>query len=141
LADEEALKMLVDRALRIAEVENQKLAENQEMGPQQGEDTIMLDQDQDENAADKGKAAVIDTTPPRSPVRLIQGSPSSAIPPAVQMALDEMKNEMKEELRNEIDELRADMRADMNASGEATHKKIDEMMLFLQKLASQLPKS
>jgi CRISPR/Cas system CMR subunit Cmr4 (Cas7 group RAMP superfamily) len=133
--------VFVDRAVRIAEVEIPKLDENQDRGPQQDEDTIMLDQDQDENASDKGKAAVVDTTPPGSPVRLIQGSPSLAIPSAVQMALDEMKNEMKEELRNEIDELRADMRANMNRSGEATHKKIDEMMQFLLKIASQLPKS
>jgi hypothetical protein len=33
LPDEEALKVLVDRAVRIAEVESQKLAENLEMGP------------------------------------------------------------------------------------------------------------
>jgi hypothetical protein len=137
LADEESLKLLVDRALKIAEIETQNLAENQEMAPQQGEDHIMLDQNLDEPAADKGKAAIVDTTPPKSPLRLIQGSPSLAIPSAVQMALDEMKNEMKEELRSEIDELRADM----NRSGEATHKKIDEMMQFLLKIASQLPKS
>ncbi|KAK2443770.1 hypothetical protein QL285_014846 [Trifolium repens] len=140
LPDEEALKVLVDRVVRIAEVESQKLAENLEMGPQQGEDTIMHDQDLDEKASDKGKNVIVDFTPPNSPVRLITGSLSSAVPPAVQIALDEMKNEMKEELRNEIDELRADMRADMNASGEATHEKIDEMMLFLQNIASQLPK-
>ncbi|KAK2426711.1 hypothetical protein QL285_025351 [Trifolium repens] len=96
LADQKALKLLVDRALHIAEIETHKIADNQAMGPQQGEDTIMLDQDQDRNASDKGKAAVVDTTPPRSLVRLIQGSPSSAIPPAVQMALEEMKNEIKE---------------------------------------------
>ena len=104
------------------------------MGPHQGEDTIMHDQNLDEQASDRGKHVVVDTTPPNSPVRLFRdsGSPSCAIPPAVQIALDEMKNELK----NEIDELRADM----NAAGEATHKKIDEMMLFLQKLASQLPK-
>jgi uncharacterized protein YnzC (UPF0291/DUF896 family) len=136
---EEALKVFVERATRIAEVETQKLLEAQTMGPQQGEDTIMSEQEEIEPASDKGKAAIVDTTPPRSPVR-ITGSPSSAIPPAVQMALEEVKNEMKEELRNEIDELRADMRTDMNASSEATHKKIDEMMMFLQKLASQLPK-
>ncbi|KAK2455057.1 hypothetical protein QL285_002545 [Trifolium repens] len=138
-ADEEALKVLVERATRIAEVETQKLLEAQAMGPQQDDDTIMSEQEEIEPASDKGKAVIVDTTPPRSPVR-ITGSPSSAIPPAVQMALEEVKNEMKEELRNEIDELRADMRTDMNASSEATHKKIDEMMLFLQKLASQLPK-
>jgi hypothetical protein len=117
------------------------------MGPQQGEDTIMLDQDQDENASDRGKHVVVDTTPINSPVRFITGSPSSAIPPAVQLALEEMKAEMKndlaeikEEIKHEIDELRADMRVDMNASGEATSKKIDEMMTFLHKLANQLNK-
>jgi hypothetical protein len=137
LADQEALKLLVDGALHIVEIETHKITENQAMG----EDTIMLDQVQDGNGSDKGKAAVIDTTPPRSPVRLIQGSPSSAIPPAVQMALEDMKNDLKEELRNEMDELRADMRADINRSGEATHKKIDEMMELLLKFSSQLPKS
>jgi hypothetical protein len=135
-ADEEALKVFVKRATRIAEIETQKLLEAQAMGPQQGEDTIMHDQDLDEQAFDKGKNVIVDSTPPNSPVRLITGSLSSAIPPPVQITLDEMKNEMKEEQRNEIDELRADM----NASGEATHEKIDEMMLFLQKIASQLPK-
>jgi 2',3'-cyclic-nucleotide 2'-phosphodiesterase (5'-nucleotidase family) len=130
----------VDRALHIAEIETKRLAENQEMGPQLNEDHIMVDQNLDEPATDKGKAVIVDTTPPRSPVKIEQGSASSAIPPAVQMALEEMKNEMKEELRNEIDELRADMRADMNISGEAINKKIDEMMQFLQQLASQFPK-
>jgi vacuolar-type H+-ATPase subunit H len=145
LADQEAMKILVERAVRIAEVETQKLAEAQEMGPQQGEDTIMVDQETVEPASDKGKDIVVDSTPPSSPVRIIQdsGSPSSAIPPAVQVALDEMKTEMK----NEISEIKADMKteisdmkADMNASGEATNKKIDEMMVFLQELARRLPK-
>jgi archaellum component FlaC len=64
---------------------------------------------------------------------------------------EEMKNnisEVKEEMKNDISEVKAevkndisDLRADMNASGEATNKKIDEMMLFLQKIANQLPKS
>ncbi|KAK2416552.1 hypothetical protein QL285_038939 [Trifolium repens] len=140
-ADEEALKILVERAMRIAEVESQKLAEDQEMGPQQ--DTNMNDQDLDEQASDRGKTVVVDTTPPHYPIRLIVGSPSSAIPPAVQVALDELKSEMKdviskgqEDTRNEFDELRADLRADMNTSGDATQKKIDEMMVFLQKIAS-----
>ncbi|KAK2429538.1 hypothetical protein QL285_027967 [Trifolium repens] len=142
-ADEEALKVLVERAARIAEVETQKLLEVQAMGPQQGEDTIMTEQDITEPASNKGKAVVVDTTPPSSPVKLIAGSPSSAIPPAVQIALDEMKtevkndiSEVKEEVKNDI----SDLRADMNASGEATNKKIDEMMAFLYKIASQLPK-
>jgi hypothetical protein len=144
-ADEEALKVFVKRATRIAEIETQKLLEAQAMGPQQGEDTIMHDQDLDEQAFDKGKNVIVDSTPPNSPVRLITGSPSSVIPPAVQIALDEMKNgmkndisEIKEELKNEIDELRADMRADMNASGEATHKKIDEMMHLVKFFASNI---
>ncbi|KAK2363203.1 hypothetical protein QL285_088210 [Trifolium repens] len=136
LAEQEALKVLVERAARIAEVETQKLLEAQEMGPQQGEDTIMRDQILDERASDRGKHIVIDTTPPTSPVRLSRDSGSSSIPPAVQTALDEIKEEMK----NEIDELRADMRSDMNASTEATNKKLDEMMDFLKNLASQIHK-
>jgi hypothetical protein len=139
-AEQEALRVFVERASKIAEIKTQELLKSQAMGPQHGEDTIMLDQDLDENASDKGKADIIDITPPRSPPRIVQGSPSSAIPPAVQMALEEMKNEMKEEMRNEIDELRADMRADMNRAGEATHKKIDEMIQFLHNLASQYHK-
>ncbi|KAK2380176.1 hypothetical protein QL285_067898 [Trifolium repens] len=136
LAEQEALRMLVERATRIAEVETQKLREAQEMGPQQGEDTIMLDQMLDEQVSDRGKHLVIDTTPPTSPVRLTRDSGSSYIPPAVQTALDEIKEEMK----NEIDELRADMRYDMNASTEAINKKLDEMMDFLKNLASQMRK-
>jgi hypothetical protein len=128
LAEAEALKLLVDRALHIAEIETKRLAENQ--------DYTMMDQDLDEPAADKGEVAIVDTTPLSSPPRIDQGSSSSAIPPAVQMALEEIKNEMKEELRNEINELRADM----NRAGEATHKKIDEMMQFFHSLASQFQK-
>jgi hypothetical protein len=147
LADEEALKVLVARALRIAEVEAQKIANEQEMGSHLSEDAIMQDQDSDEQTSDKGKKVIVDPSPPRSPVKLITGSSSSDIPPAVQAALDEMRNEMKneiaelkEEMKHEIDELRADVRADLNASGEATHKKIDEMMSFLHSLANQMKK-
>ncbi|KAK2363275.1 hypothetical protein QL285_088274 [Trifolium repens] len=148
-ADEEALKVLIERAARIVEVETQKLLEAQAMGPLQGEDTIMHDQILDEQASDRGKHIVVDTTPPNSPVRLFRdsGSPSCAIPPAVQIALDEMKAEMrnelseiKEDMKNEMDELRADMRTDMNASTEATNKKLDEVMEFLKNLASQMQK-
>ncbi|WJX61598.1 NADH:ubiquinone reductase (H(+)-translocating) [Trifolium repens] len=149
LAEQEALRILVERATRIAKVETQKLREAQEMGPHSGEDTIMLDQNLDEQASDKGKHTVVDTTPPSSPVRTFRdsGSPSCAIPPAVQLALDEMKSEMKNELseikedmKNEMDELRADMRTGMNASTAATNKKLDEMMDFLKSLASQMKK-
>ncbi|KAK2374402.1 hypothetical protein QL285_075368 [Trifolium repens] len=148
-ADEEALKVLIERAAKIAEVETQKLLEAQAMGPHQGEDTIMHDQIVHEQASDRGKHIIVDTTPPNSPVRLFRdsGSPSCAIPPAVQTALDEMKSEMrnelseiKEDMKNEMDELRADMRTDMNASTEATNKKLDEVMKFLKNLASQMQK-
>ncbi|KAK2443191.1 hypothetical protein QL285_014315 [Trifolium repens] len=137
LADQEALKLLVDRAHHIAVIETHKINENQATG----EDHTMVDQNQDENSADKGKAPIVDTTPPRYPPRLVQGSPSSAIPPAIQLALEEIKNDLREELRNEMDEFRADMRDDMNRSGEATHKKIDAMMELLLKFTGQLPKS
>ncbi|KAK2423122.1 hypothetical protein QL285_033597 [Trifolium repens] len=133
LADQEALKLLVDRALHIAVIETHKINENQATD----EDHIMLDQNLNESDTDKGKAAIVDTTPPKSPPRLVQGSPSSAIPPAIQLALDEIKNDLREELRNEMDEFRADVREDMNRSGEATHKKIDAMMELLLKLTGQ----
>jgi hypothetical protein len=49
---------------------------------------------------------------------------------------------MKTDMKNEISEIKADMKteisemkADMNASGEATNKKIDDMMKFLHDLA------
>ncbi|KAK2423090.1 hypothetical protein QL285_033567 [Trifolium repens] len=100
----------------------------------------MLDQNLSDADSDKGKAPIVDTTPPRSPPRLVQGSPSSAIPPAMQLALDEIKNDLREELRNEMDEFRADIREDMNRSGAATNKKIDVMMELLLKLTQQQPK-
>jgi hypothetical protein len=137
LADQEALKLLVDRAHHIAVIETQKINENQ--APD--EDHAMVDQNLEENSADKGKAPIVDTTPPRSPPRLVQGSPLSAIPPVIQLALEEIKNDLREELRNEMDEFWADIREDMNRSGEATHKKIDVMMELLLKLTSQSPKS
>jgi hypothetical protein len=141
-AEQARIAAEAEQARIAAEVEAQKLAE---MGSQQGEDTIMNEQDQDEQASDKGKNVVVDTTPPNSPIRIITGS--SSIPPVVQATLDDMRTEMKneivelkEEMKHEMDELRADMRADLNASGEATHKKMDEMMSFLQALASQMKK-
>jgi hypothetical protein len=136
LADQEALKLLVDRAVQIAVVETTKINENQGTA----EDIAMIDQNLYEDTADKGKAHIVDKTPPRSPPRLVQGSPSSAIPPAMQLALDEIKNDLREELRNEMDEFRADIREDMNKSDAVTHKKIDAMMEMLLKLTQNQPK-
>ncbi|KAK2354089.1 hypothetical protein QL285_091648 [Trifolium repens] len=136
LADQEALKLLVDRAVHIAVIETNKINENQATE----EDCIMHDQNLSEPDSDKGKVAIVDSSPPRSPPRLVQGSFSSAIPSAMQLALDEIKSDLREELRNEMDEFRADIREDMNKSGEATNKKIDAMMELLLKLTQQQPK-
>ncbi|KAK2382847.1 hypothetical protein QL285_070360 [Trifolium repens] len=136
LADQEALKLLVDRAVHIAVIETNKIYANQATE----EDVIMHDQNLSEPDFDKGKAAIVDSSPPRSPPRLVQGSSSSAIPSAMQLALDEIKSDLREELRNEMDEFRADIREDMNKSGEATNKKIDAMMELLLKLTQQQPK-
>ncbi|KAK2381479.1 hypothetical protein QL285_069073 [Trifolium repens] len=136
LADQEALKLLVDRAVHIAVIETNKIYENQATE----EDCIMHDQNLSEPDSDKGKAAIVDSSPPRSPPILVQGSSSSAIPSAMQLALDEIKSDLREELRNEMDEFRADIREDMNKSGEATNKKIDAMMELLLKLTQQQPK-
>jgi hypothetical protein len=138
LADQEAMKIVVERAARIAEVELQKQAK---MGPQQDEDTIMVNQETNEQASNKVKNVVVDSTSSSSPVRIIRdsGSPSSAIPPAVQVALDEMKTEMKSditELKTDI----SDMKTAMEVKDQATNEKMDKMMLFLQDIASRLPK-
>ncbi|KAK2387648.1 hypothetical protein QL285_061399 [Trifolium repens] len=136
LADQEALKLMVDMAVHIAEVETNKIRENQASE----EDFVMADQNLSSEDSDKGKKPIVDSSPPRSPPRLVQGSSSSAIPSAIQLALDEIKSDLREELRNEMDEFRADIREDMNKSGEATNKKINAMMELLLKLTQQQPK-
>jgi hypothetical protein len=141
LADQEVMKIAVERAARIAEVELKKQAEAQEMGPQQDKDTIMVDQENDKSASGKDKNVVVDSTPSSSPIRTIResGSPSSAIPPAVQVALDEMKTEMN----SDITEMKTDiseMKTAMEVKDQATNDKMDKMMLFHQDIASRLPK-
>ncbi|KAK2423920.1 hypothetical protein QL285_034338 [Trifolium repens] len=136
LAEQEAFKLLVDRAVHIAVIETNKILENQGAA----EDTVMNDQNLSEPDSDKGKAPIVASSPPRSPPVLVQGSSSSAIPSVMQEALDVIKHDLREELRNEMDEFRADIREDMNRSGEATNKKIDAMMELLLKLTQQQPK-
>ncbi|KAK2389861.1 hypothetical protein QL285_063423 [Trifolium repens] len=136
LAEQEAFKLLVDRAVHIAVIETNKIIENQGAA----EDIVMNDQNLSEPDSDKGKAPIVASSPPRSPPVLVQGSSSSAIPSVMQEALDVIKNDLRDELRNEMDEFRADIREDMNRSGEATNKKIDAMMELLLKLTQQQPK-
>ncbi|KAK2443911.1 hypothetical protein QL285_014974 [Trifolium repens] len=136
LAEQEAFKLLVDRAVHIAVIETNKIIENQGAA----EDIVMIDQNLSEPDSDKGKAPIVASSPPRSPPVLVQGSSSSAIPSVMQEALDVIKHDLREELRNEMDEFRADIREDMNRSGEATNKKIDAMMELLLKLTQQQPK-
>ncbi|KAK2427858.1 hypothetical protein QL285_026413 [Trifolium repens] len=136
LAEQEAFKLLVDRAVHIAVIETNKVIENQGAA----EDIIMNDQNLSEQDSDKGKAPIVASSPPRSTPVLVQGSSSSAIPSVMQEALDVIKNDLREELRNEMDEFRADIREDLNRSGEATNKKIDAMMELLLKLTQQQSK-
>ncbi|KAK2421573.1 hypothetical protein QL285_032189 [Trifolium repens] len=136
LAEQEAFKLLVDRAVHIAVIETNKIIENQGAA----EDFVMNDHNLSEPDSDKGKAPIVASSPPRSPPVLVQGSSSSAIPSVMQEALDVIKNDLRDELRNEMDEFRADIREDMNRSGEATNKKIDAMMELLLKLTQQQPK-
>ncbi|KAK2374582.1 hypothetical protein QL285_075534 [Trifolium repens] len=136
LAEQEAFKLLVDRAVHIAVVETNKIIETQGAA----EDIVMNDQNLSELDSDKGKALIVASSPPRSPPILVQGSSSSAIPSVMQEALDVIKSDLRDELRNEMDEFRADIREDLNRSGEATNKKIDAMMELLLKLTQQQPK-
>jgi hypothetical protein len=140
LADQEALKMLVERAKHIAEVETNKIKENQAAQ----EDFEMFDQNQlDETSekdigedTDKGKKPIIVPTSPHSPMKIDMASTSSPIPPAVQAALDNIRTD----LTNEIDELRVDMRNDVNSAVETVHKRMDDMMLTLLKAIADVKK-
>ena len=85
---------------------------------------------------DKGKKPIIEPIPPLSPIKFDIASTSSAIPPAVQDALDNIRTE----LTNEIDELRVDVRTDVNAAVESVHKRMDDMMLTLLKAIADVKK-
>ncbi|KAK2423368.1 hypothetical protein QL285_033824 [Trifolium repens] len=140
LAEQEALNLLVDRAVHIATIETNKLNKNQAAE----QDVAMLDQNQIEEDTDmdinedtdKGKKPIIEPTPPHSPMKIDIASTSSAIPPAVQDALDSIRTE----LANEIDELRVDMRTDVNSAVETVHKRMDDMMLTLLKAIADVKK-
>ncbi|KAK2423680.1 hypothetical protein QL285_034119 [Trifolium repens] len=140
LAEQEALKLLVDRAVHIAKIETNKLNANQAAE----QDVAMLDQNQIEEDnemdidedTDKGKKPIIEPIPPLSPLKIDIASTSSAIPPAVQDALDSIRTE----LANEIDELRVDVRTDMNVAVETVHKRMDDMMLTLLKAIADIKK-
>ncbi|KAK2421702.1 hypothetical protein QL285_032301 [Trifolium repens] len=140
LAEQEALNLLVDRAVHIATIETNKLNENQAAE----QDVAMLDQNQIEEDnemdinedTDKGKKPIIEPIPPLSPIKIDIASTSSAIPPAVQDALDSIRTE----LANEIDELRVDMRNDVNSAVETVHKRMDDMMLTLLKAIADVKK-
>ncbi|WJX54430.1 NADH:ubiquinone reductase (H(+)-translocating) [Trifolium repens] len=138
LAEQEALKLLVDRAVHIATFETNKINENQATE----QDVAMLDQnlireDTDINEdSDKGKKPIFVPTPSHSPMKIDIASTSSAIPPAVQDALDNLRTNMA----NEIDELRVDVRTDVNAAVESVHKRMDDMMLTLLKAIADVKK-
>ncbi|KAK2443313.1 hypothetical protein QL285_014427 [Trifolium repens] len=138
LAEQETLKLLVDRAVHIATFETNKINENQATE----QDVAMLDQnlireDTDFNEdSDKGKKPIFVPTPSHSPMKNDIASTSSAIPPAVQDALDNLRTDMA----NEIDELRVDVRTDVNAAVESVHKRMDDMMLTLLKAIADVKK-
>ncbi|KAK2436903.1 hypothetical protein QL285_021865 [Trifolium repens] len=131
-------KILVDRAVHIATFETNKINENQATE----QDVAMLDQnlireDTDINEdSDKGKKPIFVPTPSHSPMKIDKASTSSAIPPAVQDALDNLRTDMA----NEIDELRVDVRTDVNAAVESVHKRMDDMMLTLLKAIADVKK-
>ncbi|KAK2427726.1 hypothetical protein QL285_026288 [Trifolium repens] len=165
LADQEALRVLIELGTHIATVETNKILSDQVVAEklqmqefitvfEQG-DTVMADQTPIIEESDRGKKAIVDTTPPISPKKE-KGSPSSSIPPGVQKALDSIRTELaediKEDIRDEIDELRidlrtdlradlrADFRADITASEENTRRKMDEMMATLLQAIKDIKK-
>jgi hypothetical protein len=136
LADQEALKLMVDMAVHIAEVETNKIKENLASE----EDFVMLDQNLSGEDSDKGKKPIVVITPPCSPMKTDIPSTSSPIPPAVQAALDNIKAELADEMHQEIDELRVDVRNDMNSAIGTVHKKMDDMMQLLLKAIADVKK-
>ncbi|WJX57315.1 NADH:ubiquinone reductase (H(+)-translocating) [Trifolium repens] len=161
LAVQEALRVAIEMGTHIATVETNKILSDQAVAEklqmqefitvfEQG-DTFMADQSPIIEESDKGKKAIVDTTPPISPKKE-KGSPSSSIDPAVQKELDSIRTDLAEEIRNEIDELRidlrtdlradlrADFRADITASEENTRRKMDEMMATLLQAIKDIKK-
>jgi hypothetical protein len=127
-----------EQARIAAEIELKRLADEEAL--KMSEDIKMHDQNQIGEDSDKGKDPMVDITPPPSP-KVEQGSSSSVIPPAVQMALDNIKSELAEEMKDEMDVLRVDLRSDITASEEATHKKMDDMMKLLLAAISEIKKT
>jgi hypothetical protein len=137
--------------VHIATIETNKIKANQAAAEdiamfdlvQHEEDIEMHDQNQVCEASDKGKVPIIDKTPPASPT-FEPGSSSSAIPPAVQRVLDNIRTELAEEIKDEIDvlrvDLRTDLKSDITASEEATHKRMDAMMETLLKAIADIKK-
>ncbi|KAK2436303.1 hypothetical protein QL285_021304 [Trifolium repens] len=161
LAVQEALRVAIEMGTHIATVETNKILSDQAVAEklqmqefitvfEQG-DTVMADQSPIIEESDKGKKAIVDTTPPISSKKE-KGSPSSNIDPAVQKELDSIRTDLPEEIRNEIDELRidlrtdlradlrADFRADITASEENTRRKMDEMMATLLQAIKDIKK-
>ncbi|KAK2427634.1 hypothetical protein QL285_026201 [Trifolium repens] len=152
LADQEALRALVDMGTHIATIETNKILSDQVVAEKlqmqefilfEQEDTDMADQSPVIESSDKGKKVIVDTTPPISPKKE-KGSPSSSIPPAVQKALDSIRTDLAEEMRDEIDELRVDLETGFNASitasEENTRKRMDDMMATLLKAIQDIKK-
>ncbi|KAK2430630.1 hypothetical protein QL285_028947 [Trifolium repens] len=164
-AEQEALRLLVERGSHIAATETAKILADQEVAERlqmeelrlfEEGDTIMTDQATDiPEPSSKGKEPIVAASPPISPKKE-EGSSSSSIPPAVQSALDSMRTELAAELRedigddirNEIDELRIDLRADLRedfradiaASEEKAKKRMEEMMATLLKAIQDIKK-
>jgi hypothetical protein len=111
--------------MKIAEVESQKIVDEQVLVLNQDQDIIMIEQDTTHQASDKGKNVVVDITPPTSPVRTLRelGTPSSAIPPPIQVVLDGMQAQI----------------AELKADSKVKDQKMDQMLFFLKDLHDRLP--
>jgi hypothetical protein len=145
-AAQEALSLMVDKAVHIATIETQKLVQQQYVGP--SVDTIMIEASPVTSASDKGKGVLVGpSAPPTAASDMSPPKPSaSEISPAVLAALEDIRHEM----RDEIDILRADLREDSQRVGEATNKRLedissstnkrlDDMMAILLKLTQDKP--
>jgi dGTP triphosphohydrolase len=118
----------------------------------------MTEQKNPDQASDKGKTVVVDSTPPSSPIRTVResGTPSSTITPEMWTVFDGMQaqitslkdglqsqmTELKDGVQAQITELQDGMQSEMaeiKADNKAKDEKMDQILSFLKELAERLP--
>jgi hypothetical protein len=126
-------------AARIAEVELEKLAEEQALVVNQDQDTVVTGLESPQPTSDRGKTVVVEPTPPASPVRTLRefGTPSSTITPEMRAVFDGMQAKITQ-LKDGMQSQQTDL-AENKADNKAKDEKMDQILFFLKDLVERLP--